>query len=80
LYRCVTGKAPLAPTTRIVRMGRKDGDGADPQPPAAEAALQPELYSVTFLGGIDHALHLHETERPQTIAELRVSLGWGDTA
>lgn len=79
LYRCISGKAPLAPTTRIVRMGRKDGDGVDPQAPAVEAALQPELYSPRFLDGIDHALQLHETERPQTIAAFRAALGWADT-
>lgn len=79
LYRCISGKAPLAPTTRIVRMGRKDGDGSDPQLPAAEVALQPELYSPRFFAGVDHALRLHETERPQSIAEFRASLGWADT-
>lgn len=79
LYRCISGKAPLAPTTRLVRMGRKEAAGVDPQPPAVEAALQPELYAPRFLSGIDQALQLHETERPQTIAAFRAALGWADT-
>jgi TPR repeat protein len=79
LYRAISGKAPLAPTTRIVRMGRKDGGGADPQPPAAAAALRPDLYSPRFLSGIDEALKLHEAERPQSIAAFRAALGWVGT-
>ena len=63
LYFAVTGSAPAASISRIMKDGLK---------PLAE---QPSsAYSREFLAAIDHALALQPSARPQSIAELRKEL------
>ena len=76
LFRTVTGKTPMAPMTRLTRMGAHRGDAVDPQRPVAELVADPNGYSPRFLAGIDAALQLDERRRPQSIGELRQALGW----
>ncbi|MEJ1158051.1 protein kinase domain-containing protein [Prosthecomicrobium sp. N25] len=76
LYRTVTGRLPVPPTTRLTRIARRSGDNSDPHVPTAEAVPDPTLFSEKFLLGVDKCLRLDEEERPQSIAELRSDLGW----
>ncbi len=66
LYRCVTGERPPEATRRIdARIKHKP----DPLAPAAQAAAG--RYPAPLLAAIDCALAVMETERPQSVAELR---------
>ena len=77
LYRTITGKPPVAPMTRLSRLGRRGFlEGNDPHVPAAEAVADRTRYSPQFLAGVDMALRLDEQQRPQSIGELRTALGW----
>ena len=79
LFRMVTGKTPMAPTSRLTRMGHyRDDRVADPQAPVATLMGDRDGYSSTFLAGIDRGLLLDERLRPQSIAEFRRALGWID--
>ncbi|MBL8662912.1 MAG: tetratricopeptide repeat protein [Candidatus Odyssella sp.] len=66
LYRCVTGERPPEATRRIdARIKHKP----DPLAPAAQAAAG--RYPAPLLAAIDRALAVMESERPQSVAELR---------
>lgn len=66
LYRCVAGRRPTDAPARVsaIMRGRPD-----PLVPAAEAAGG--NYSPALLHAIDTALSVRETERPQSVHELR---------
>ena len=66
LYRVVTGRPPVDPPSRYVRM---EHAGTDPFEPAA--ARRRQGFSPLFLEAIDAGLRLDSAERPQTIAEWR---------
>ncbi|GEM_PF-59049 len=64
LYYAVTGNAPVASVSRMMK---------DTLEPLANTPRQG--YSTEFLRAIDHTLALQPGARPQTIAELRAMLG-----
>jgi tetratricopeptide (TPR) repeat protein len=66
LYRCVTGEKPVPATSRVNARVR---GARDPLPPAS--ALVAGRFPAPLLAAIDRAISLVESERPQTIAELR---------
>ncbi len=66
LYRCVTGQKPPDATTRVNAMARKQ---PDPMPSARTAAKA--RYAPALLDAIDSSLGVFETDRPQSVAELR---------
>ncbi len=70
LYACITRKIPPEATAR---MSARITNAADPLRPAVKIGAR--HYSQEFLAGIDQALGLLETERPQSIGELRRLLG-----
>jgi tetratricopeptide (TPR) repeat protein len=66
LYRCATGEAPAPATSRVNARVR---GAPDPLPPAS--ALVHERFPAPLLHAIDGAISLVESERPQSVAELR---------
>lgn len=77
LYRALAGRPPIKPLTRSHAVAL-NGRPADPYVPAADAAREPLLYSTQFLAGVDMALRLDPRDRPATIEDLRMALGWLD--
>ncbi len=75
LYKAVAGYPPVKPLKRSHEVAIA-GPSADPYVPAEKAAQYPDIYSVQFLRGIDAALRLDYRQRPPTIDDLRVELGW----
>jgi len=73
LYRAVTGKVPPEATDRLI---------GDELVPITAAVSDPAAYRPGFLAGIERALRLRQSERPQTVAEWRAMLfsdGWPET-
>jgi serine/threonine protein kinase len=69
MYRCIAARTPPEATLRIdAAVGRKP----DPMVPAVEAGRA--WYSPVLLRAIDRALAVNESERPQSVAELRALL------
>lgn len=77
LYKAIAGHPPVKPLKRSHEVAIA-GPSADPYVPAAQAAQYPEIYSQSFLAGIDAALRLDYRQRPATIEDLRAELGWTD--
>jgi serine/threonine protein kinase len=68
LYWMITGQKPIEAASRIRQ---------DTLPPATKAAPA-GMYSAELLTAIDWALHPHEDQRPQSVAELLQRLGSHD--
>jgi serine/threonine protein kinase/tetratricopeptide (TPR) repeat protein len=66
LYRCATGEQPVAATNRVNARVR-----GQPDPLPAASALVHERFPAPLLAAIDRAISLIESERPQSVAELR---------
>lgn len=66
LYRCVTGKVPPEAPARVSAVFDK---GTDPLIDVREAAQS--HYSDALVTGIDTALAIRQSERPQSVAALR---------
>ncbi|MBS0241373.1 MAG: protein kinase [Proteobacteria bacterium] len=75
MYETIAGDRPTAALTRqhLLAMGRGDS-----LRPLAEVAKVPCPKSVT--DAIDTALSFDSLKRPQSMAEFRTALGWGDAA
>ncbi|MBV8227731.1 MAG: protein kinase, partial [Verrucomicrobia bacterium] len=67
MYRAITGQRPPEAAARMM--------GTDPYRSLAET--QTGRYSATFLKGLDRALRVKASERPQSVAEWRALLGEG---
>jgi serine/threonine protein kinase/tetratricopeptide (TPR) repeat protein len=75
LYKAIAGYPPVKPLKRSHEVAIS-GPTADPYVPAERAAQYPELYAPQFFQGIDAALRLDYRQRPATVDELRIELGW----
>lgn len=73
LYRAVSGRAP---PTALIRATAARSGAVDPLVPAA--SLGKGRYSPGFLEGIDRALALDPTKRPQSVGEWQAILFYGD--
>lgn len=74
LYRALAGQPPEDGPARAGEIGL---GGVDPYLPLRDR--RPDSVPPEMAEAIDAALRLRKAERPQTIAELRSRLGWGET-
>jgi TRAP-type mannitol/chloroaromatic compound transport system substrate-binding protein len=65
LYRALTGQAPPEATDRLID---------DELRPVVELIADPTRYRAGFLAAVDDALHLRQSERPQTVADWAAKL------
>jgi serine/threonine protein kinase len=70
LYAAVTKEAPAEATERMAALVK---NRPDPMVPAAKRGK--DLFGAKFLSGIDAAMRVIETDRPQSVPELKELLG-----
>ncbi|HIJ84077.1 MAG: serine/threonine protein kinase [Magnetococcales bacterium] len=70
IYRSISGRKPADAAMRIAARLRNDGD-----PMKAAVEVGKGRYHPAFLGAVDKALEVLETDRPQSVKEWRKMLG-----